>query len=312
MEKIKALIEISDNILILAHKNPDGDAIGSALAFYNALLNKHKKVDIIMENIPKIFDFLPNIDKVKTTSNDEEYDLVIVLDCSNYERIGQDKHYFENASASLNIDHHVKNDSYANYNYISTNSPACSEYLIEIFDYLNIEITKEIAECLITGILTDTGGFQYSNVSEITYNFASRIAKFVDIPKIYKKVLSTKTKPQFKLTNIAMSRLELLNNDKIAFTYLLENDFNQVEALPGDHEGIVEIGRSIEGVSVSIFVREVDNVFRVSLRSNGNVNVNDIATIYGGGGHIESAGFDTTLDFNSLKESLLKEVNKSL
>jgi len=312
MDKIRSLIEGTEKILILSHKSPDGDAIGTSLALYNALLNLNKKVDIIMEEVPKVFEFLPNVDKIKNTSKEECYDLVVVVDCSTHERIGQDKNYFENALLTLNIDHHIRNNSYANYNYISSNSPACSEFLVEIFDSLNIEITKEIAECLMTGILTDTGGFQYSNVTSKTYDFASRISNIIDIPSIYKKVLSTKTKSQFELTKIAMSRIELINNDKIAFTYILENDFTSVNALPGDHEGIVELGRSIESVYVSIFLREIDNMYRVSLRSNGLVNVNDIAVIFGGGGHIESAGFDTTMDFNSLKDKLIKEVSERI
>jgi len=309
MEKIKSLIENSDTILVLTHKSPDGDAVGSALAVYNALLNMYKKVDIILEDIPSIFNFLPNIDKVKDTSKVEEYDLVIVVDCATQERIGQDNNYFENAKYTLNIDHHVSNTNFANYNYVSCNSPACCEYLVEIFDNLGIETTKEIAECLVVGILTDTGGFQYSNVSDKTYNFASRVSKIVDIPDVYKKVLSTKTKAQFELTKIAMSRIELLHNDKIAFTYLMKEDLEKVNAMSGDHEGIVNIAREVDGVDVSIFVRETDDGYKVSLRSNNDFDVNEIAVSFNGGGHVRAAGFDSNLEFNELKDKLIKLIS---
>lgn len=309
MEKIRELIELSDSILILAHKSPDGDAVGSGLALYNALSGMYKKIDIIIEDVPKIFNFLPNSDKIKESSEVEEYDLVIVVDCANYERVGQyENHYFENAKYTLNIDHHISNTKYANYNYVSEKSPACCEYLVEIFDYLGIEINKEIAECLMVGLLTDTGGFQYSNVGEKTYNFASRVSKLIDIPRIYKLVLSTKTKSQFELTKIAMSRIELIKNDKIAFSYLTLEDFKKTNASYGDHEGIVNFGRNIEGVEVSIFVREVEEGHRVSLRGNGNVNVNKIAAMFNGGGHRDSAGFDSNLELDVLKEKLLKVV----
>lgn len=310
MNKIKDLIELSDTILVLCHKNPDGDAIGSGLAVYNALLNMYKKVDIIIENVPRIFNFLSNANRIKNTSKIENYDLVIVLDCSSQERIGQDNNYFENAKYTLNIDHHISNTNYANYNYISSKSPACCEYLIEILDYLNIEITKEIAECLMVGILTDTGGFQYCNVGEKTYNFASRVSKIIDIPSIYKKVLTTKTKAQFELSKIAMSRIELLNNDKIAFTYLTQEDLEKVNAMSGDHEGIVEFGRDVEGVEVSIFLKEIENGYRVSLRSNGSVDVNEIAKIFNGGGHKYSSGFESNLAFKDLKEKLIKSISE--
>ena len=313
MEKIKSLIEGADSIMILAHKGPDGDAVGSSLALYNAFLKMYKKVDIVIEDVPKIFSFLPNADKIKESTETDEYDLVVVVDCATYERVGQyENNYFENAKFTLNIDHHISNTKYANYNYISESSPACCEYLVEIFDNIGIEITKEIAECLMVGILTDTGGFQYTNVGEKTYNFASRVSNLINIPSIYKKVLSTKTKAQFELTKIAMSRIELLNNDKIAFTYLKLSDFEETNASHGDHEGIVNFGRNIEGVEVSIFVREVENGLRVSLRGNGKVNVNKIALVFNGGGHRDSSGFDSSLDFETLKRKLLNVVKDAV
>jgi len=309
MNKIKSLIENADTILVLTHKSPDGDAIGSGLALYNALVSMYKKVDIILEDIPKIFNFLPNIDKVKDTSKIENYDLVITVDCATQDRIGQDNNYFENAKYTINIDHHVSNTNFANYNYISINSPACCEYLVEVFNEIEFEITKDIAECLMVGILTDTGGFQYSNVSDKTFNFASRVSKFVDISDIYKKVLATKTKSQFELTKIAMSRIELLFNDRIAFTYLMKDDFDKVNAISGDHEGIVNIAREVEGVFVSIFVRESDDGYKVSLRSNGEFDVNEIAVSFNGGGHVRAAGFDSNLEFNDLKNKLIKLIS---
>ena len=305
MEKIKFLLESSESILILAHKSPDGDAVGSGLALYNALLNQNKNVDIILEDIPRIFDFLPNIDKIKDSSKVDNYDLVIVVDCATQERIGQDNNYFENAKYTLNIDHHISNTNYANYNYVSLNTPACCQYMVEIFDFLGIEITKEIAECLMVGILTDTGGFQYDNVGEKTFNYSSRFSKLVDIPSIYKKVLATRTKVQFELSKIAISRMEFLNDDRVTFTYLMEEDFNKFNAGSGDYEGIVNIGREIEGVEVSVFVRQKGNSFKVSLRSNTDFSVNDVALLFNGGGHVKSAGFDSDLEFDELKEKLL-------
>lgn len=307
MKKINALLEQSNTILILTHKSPDGDAIGSGLALYNALIKLHKKVEIIIENMPQVFNFLPNYNNIKDNTNIKEYDLVIIVDCANYERIGQyNNNYFANAKYTLNIDHHAGNTKYANYNYISPSSPACCEYLVEILDYLNITITKEIAECLITGILTDTGGFQYTATNEKTYNFASRVSNIVNIPNIYKKVLSTQTKAQFLLTKIAISRIEFFIDNKISFTYITNEDLKKTNATYGDHEGIVNLGRNVAGVEVSIFVRETPDCFRVSLRSNGNVNVNEIASLYGGGGHKEASGFDSKLSLNEIKTSLLE------
>ena len=106
-----------------------------------------------------------------------------------------------------------------------------------------------------------------------------------------------------------MSRIELLEDDKIAFTYLMEKDFKSVFALAGDHEGIVDIGRNIQGILVSVFIRECENKYRVSLRSNGGVDVNEVAYAFGGGGHKQSAGFDSDLEFDILKEKLINIIN---
>lgn len=309
MKKINELIELSDSILILTHKSPDGDAVGSSLALYNAFANMYKKVDIIIEDVPKLFNFMPNFDKIEKESSILEYDLVVVVDCATYDRIGQyNNKYFENAKFTLNIDHHISNTKYANYNYISSSSPACCEYLVDILDNLNIEINEDIAKCLMVGILTDTGGFQYTNVNKKTFNFASRVSSIIDIPLLYKKVLSTQTKPQFELTKIAISRLEFLLDKKVAFTYINNEDFKLTGASYGDHEGIVNIGRNVEGVEVSIFIRETLNGYRVSLRGNGIVDVSILASLYGGGGHKDSAGFDSNLSFEELKKSLLENI----
>lgn len=311
MNKIKSLFETSESILILAHVNPDGDAIGSSLSLYNALLNMHYKPDIVIVDAPETFSFLPNFDKIKNET-DKEYDLVIVVDTATLERVGQEEHYFENAKFTLNIDHHISNTKYANYNYVSGNIPACCQYLYEIYKELDIEITKEVAECLVTGLLTDTGGLQYDNVNTKTFEMALELSKQVDIPCIYKKVLATKTKVQFELEKIAISRLEFHKDNKIVFTYLTEEDIISQNAKSGDYEGIVNIGREIEYVEVSIFIREINNAYKISLRGNGKINVSEIAKNFGGGGHFNAAGFETDIDFKELKDKLIDIISKEL
>lgn len=312
MNKIKSLLENSNSILILAHKNPDGDAIGSSLSLYNALLNLNYKPDIIILDAPEKFNFLPNYNEIKEKTNNENYDLVIVVDTATLERIGAKENYFENAKLTLNIDHHISNTKYANYNYISDNSPACCQYLYEIYKELNIEITDDVAICLATGLLTDTGGFQYNNVNNKTFEMAYELSKKIDIPSIYKKVLATKTKEQFELGKIAISRLEFYHNNKIAFTYLKKEDIITNNAKSGDYEGIVNIGREIEGVEISIFEREIDEGYKVSLRGNGLINVSEIAKKFQGGGHYSAASFETKLSIDEIKEKLIKIISKEL
>ena len=313
MNRIKSMIEMVDSILVLTHINPDGDALGSSLSMYNMLVSKGCNADIMVINAPLTFSFLPNYDKIITTSS-KDYDLVIVVDTATLDRIGQDAHYFENAKYTINIDHHKSNTNYANYNYVLGNSPACCEYLYEIYNKLGIEIDKDIATCLICGILTDTGGFQYSEVNYKTFDIASHLSKIVDIPMIYKKVLGTRTKAQFELSKIASSRLEFYDNDKVCFTYLLQEDLYSCNASNSDHEGIVNIGRDIEGVEASIFLREQDGMYRVSLRGNGNIDLSEVSKLFGGGGHKNAAGITLKkeMSFEELKNKLIDAVINEL
>ena len=165
----------------------------------------------------------------------------------------------------------------------------------------------------ISGIITDTGGFKYSSVTAETFEFtAELLRKGVNVSDIYKKVLETRTKGNFELLRRSINRLELIEDGKIAFTYITKKDEEEVNAEPGDHEGIVENGRSIEGVKVSIFIRQKDeeNAYKVSMRSNGNINVSDICYRFGGGGHPNAAGALIQGTIEEVKEKLIKEVKK--
>lgn len=313
MDKIISLIKQANSILILAHINPDGDALGSSLSLYNALLTKNIKPDIMIQDPPTKFNFLPNFDKIITTSQ-KTYDLVLIVDTASKDRIGQDKDYLISAKHTINIDHHKTNTKYANYNYISDNSPACCQYLYEIYNNIGIEINEDIAKCLMCGILTDTGGFQYADVNHKTFEIAAKLSKITDIPYIYKKALTTKTKTQFQLSNLATSRLEFYHNNKIVLTYLTQEELDKYNAKNGDHEGIVNIGREIEGIEVSIFIREQNDKYRISLRGNGNIDLSEVSHSFGGGGHKNAAGItmNKNIPFDELKTKLIETIKERL
>ena len=193
-------------------------------------------------------------------------------------------------------------------------SPACSQILIIVLEALKIKITKEIGTCLLTGIITDTGGFKYQGVTSETFQFVAWLLQSgINVSEIYKNALQIKTRANFELAKIAMNRMEFLENNKIAFTYITKQDEEVVNAEPGDHEGIVEIGRDIEGVEVSVFLRQrEDKTFKVSLRSNNYVNVSDIAILFGGGGHVKAAGCKISGTPEQIKNSLVSHIKKLL
>ena len=315
LDDIKEEIIKSKKIVILTHESPDGDAIGCSMAVYLALKNIGKEADVVVPEIPKTFNFLPCIDEVKKDSDIERYDLAIALDCSDIKRLNGFSKFFENAKKTIVIDHHSGNTMFGQHNYVDPVAPACAQILFVIFDYLGIEITNEIGTCLITGIITDTGGFKYSNVTSDTFDLAAGLLeKGVNISEIYEKVMQTVTLSRFNLTKIAINRLELLENGKIAFTYITMEDEKSVNAELGDHEGIVEQGRSIEGVLVSVFFRETEHGFKVSLRANNNSNINvaDICMIFGGGGHIRAAGCLMQYPLEVAKDRIIEEIKRNM
>ena len=250
LDNILEEINKAKTIVILTHENPDGDAIGSSLALYNALKSYGKNPDVIIPEYSRTFEFLPGTSEIKKESSIEKYDLAISLDCATIKMLNGFAKYFENAKTKIAIDHHGTNTMYADLNFVNPDAPACAQILIVILNYFHIEITKDIGTCILAGIITDTGGFKYSGVTAETFEFVAWLLnKGVNVSSVYRKVLQTRTKSNF------------------------------------------ELNRDIEGVEVSIFIREVpEKGLKISLRSNEYVNVSDVALLFGGGGHPRAAG----------------------
>ena len=314
LDEILEEIKKANKIVILTHETPDGDAVGSCLGLKLALEKIGKYSDIIMTNYARTFEFLPRVSEIETESDIKNYDLAISLDCANFKRL-DNREYFENAKKTIVIDHHGSNNMYGDINYVNPVAPACSEILLAILSYYEIEVDVEIGTCLLTGIITDTGGFQYPATTADTFEYAAELLrKGVDIADICKRTLQTKTKANFELQKRVMDRMEILENGKVAFSYIDQKDMDEVKAEEGDHEGLVNIGRNIEGVEVSIFIRQKDNenAYKVSLRSGSYVNVSDVCLMFGGGGHPRAAGALIQGTKEQVKEKLLKEIKKYL
>ncbi len=312
LDEILKEIKQAESIVILTHETPDGDAVGSSLAMRLMLNYLGKEADVIIPEYSRMFRFLPKAQEIKIESDIEKYDLAISLDCANFKRLAQNQ-YFENAKKTIVIDHHGSNNMYGDLNYVNPVAPACCEILVGMTKYFDIPISKDIGTCIITGIITDTGGFRYMGITPDTFEYTAELLRIgVDIPDIYKRTMGTKTKAHFELSKRVMDRLELLEDGKVSFSYINTQDELEVNAEPGDHEGLVNIGKDIEGVKVSIFIRQKDeeNAYKVSLRSEDNINVSDICLLFGGGGHPRAAGALIQGTVQEVKEKLMKEIRK--
>ena len=315
LDNILEEIKKAKTIVVLTHETPDGDAIGSSLAMNLALQTMDKEPTTIIKEFPRVYDFLPCANEVKKESEIQNYDLAISVDCADLKRL-VGKEYFENAKKTIVIDHHGSNQMYGDLNYVNPVAPACAEILVGMFEYFGIEIGKEIGSCLLTGIITDTGGFKYQGVTPETFEFtAELLQKGVKVSEIYRRVLETRTRANYELLKRTMERMEILEDGKVTFTYINKKDEEEVGAETGDHEGLVENGRTIEGVEVSIFIRQRnagEDIYKVSMRSNNYVNVSDICFLFGGGGHPRAAGALIQGNVEQVKEKIIAEVKKAL
>ena len=314
LDEILKQIQKVEKIVILTHESPDGDAVGSSLAMKLILEKLEKKADVIIPEYSRLFNFLPSAEEIMIDSEIKNYDLAISVDCATLKRMAK-KEYFENAKSTIVIDHHGSNTMYGDLNYVNPASPACCEVIAGMVKSYEIDITKDIGTCLMTGIITDTGGFRHVGITPETFEFTADLIRLgVDVPDIYKRTLNTKTRTNFELTKKVMDRMEILEDGKVTFTYMNKQDEEEVGAEPGDHEGLVEIGRDIEGVEVSIFIRQKENedAYKVSMRSGNKVNVSDICFLFGGGGHPRAAGALIQGNVEQVKEKLMKEVRKAL
>ena len=197
LDEILKEIKKAEKIVILTHESPDGDAMGSALAMKLMVEELVKKAEVIMPEYPRIFDFLPSIEEIKIDSEIQKYDLAISVDCANFKRLAKNE-YFKNAKRTIVIDHHGSNSMYGDFNYVNPASPACCEILVSIAQYFGIKITKDIGTCIMTGIITDTGGFRYIGVTPDTFEHTAELIRLgVNIPEIYKKAMRNKNKSKF-------------------------------------------------------------------------------------------------------------------
>jgi len=317
LDNILEEIKKAQTIAILTHESPDGDAVSSALSVMHAVSQLGKEADVIIPEYSRDFKFLPGVEKLLQQGKCENYDLAISVDCTDLKRLVGAKEYFETAKTTIQIDHHSVNAMFADFNYVDPVAPSCCQVLIAMFEYYGVEITKEIATCILTGIITDTGGFQWGGVTPETFEFAAElIRKGAKIKEICRIALRKKSKAHCELEKLIYNRMEYFEDGKIALAYLTLEDYNNLNTEMGDDEGLVEMLRDIEGVEVAALLKEKEgaNGFKCSLRSHETINVSDIALLLGGGGHRGAAGCFISGTVEHAKEkivdAIVHELNK--
>ncbi len=293
MIRLKNELANVKTVAISGHIRPDGDCIGSCLGVWNYIQDNYPDIqaDVYLEQIVPKFRFLKGADLVKTDCSEERnYDLFISLDASDRERLGEAVKYLDTAKRSVCVDHHITNPGFADENWIVADASSASELAWEIME--EEKISKHTAEALYMGIAHDTGVFQYSNTSPKTMQIAgSLIAKGINFSQIVDNTFYKKTYIQNQILGRALVESILLLDGRIIVGRVRQKDMEFYGASPADLDGIVSQLRVTDGVEVAIFLYETGNhQYKVSLRSNGPVDVSAVCAYFGGGGHVKAAG----------------------
>ena len=315
MKNFKSQLGGVKTAAIAGHIRPDGDCVGSCLATYNYIKQNYPQIDVTLylEEIPNKFKFLAGADEIVHSFEEEkEYDLFIAQDCGDAARLGSAAALFAKAKKTVCIDHHISNDSFADVNHIFPDASSTSELVFGLIGEENL--TKEIAECIYLGIVHDTGVFQYSCTSSKTMEIAGKLMEQgIDYSKIIDDTFYTKTFEQNQILGKALLSGRRFADDRIIASVVTAEDMETYHVLPKHLDGIVNQLRVTKGVEAAVFLYETqDGAFKVSARSNGRVNVAEIAVKFGGGGHARAAGCSMEGTPEEIISTITEEIKRQL
>ncbi|WP_308639288.1 DHH family phosphoesterase [Paenibacillus silvisoli] len=307
-----------NRFLVVSHVQPDGDAISSTLTVGWLLRQLGKQAVMINEGaVPVRLQFMDASADIVNHSKQpltETFDRIIAIDCADYRRIGSVKEIFAESAQLLNIDHHPTNDAFGTANLIRIDAAATVEILYDLIEFGGIPLDREAATAIYTGLLTDTGGFRYSNTTPRVMHAASRmLEENVAGHWIANHLLEQMTKPQLLLLQRGLSRLTFSDDNRIAWLYIAFADMAETGAVGDDLEGLVNYALNVEGVDVGILFKETENGdVKVSMRSSGKADVAAIAQSFGGGGHVRAAGCRVELAMQEAMASVVQAVREAL
>ena len=315
MLNLNEILQGVNTVAIMGHVRPDGDCIGSCLSLYNYIATYFPEISatVYLQEFMPEFLMLKNADKVVHDCTEEKvYDLCFSLDSADKERHGEFVKYFDSAKKTVGIDHHVSNQGFADEHLIQSDASATAEMMYELIG--KEHLTKEIAECIYLGIAHDTGVFQYSNASPKTFRaVADLLETGIEANRIIDETFYQKSYAQNRILGKTLAESKLYLEGKIVAGVVTMQDMADFGVTPKMLDGIVSQLRYTRGTEVAIFLYELkDGHYKVSLRSNGAVNVSKVAGFFGGGGHVKAAGFELSGDCQSVIENVIAQIEPQL
>jgi len=312
-EQIKGYIESANTIVLASHVFADGDAVGSVGAVYHMLKEMGKQVYMVLPNLPNIFEFLPGIDQRVECVELECYDLLICLDTSNVERLNITPKDVKKANNIVVIDHHMNNTLEADIKYVDIESPANCEIIYDLIKHMNHTISKNIAEYIYMGIMTDTGSFNYQRTTSKTHKIAGEmIDAGTDYVTTCRILNHTYSETKMKLLANLIDNMETYFDGKVRFGIIDADTLTNFNAKEQDAENMTNYLKGIEGTIVAVYFRALeDGTYKVSIRANEPIDAAELSAEFGGGGHKRAAGFSTK-DINETKIKLIKILERLL
>ncbi|WP_339894433.1 bifunctional oligoribonuclease/PAP phosphatase NrnA [uncultured Algibacter sp.] len=328
---IKQLLYTKKKIVIVPHKNPDGDAIGSTLGLFHYLIKGNHNVHVIVPNdYPSFLKWLPGNDTIlkhdiqtkECNTLIKEADVIFTLDFNAFHRTGNMETVLTESSAlKIMIDHHQAPDDYATYMFSDVNMSSTCEMVYHFIDMLGDSnaIDSNIATCLYVGIMTDTGSFRFRSTTSTTHKIVAKlIEKGADNSEIHNNIYDSNNYERLQLLGCALTNLRVIPESRTAYITLSQNELQKYNYKKGDTEGVVNYGLSLDGIVLAaIFIEDKkEGIIKISLRSKGDFSVNELSRAhFEGGGHINAAGGKSHLSLNDTVEkfiSILPSYNKAL
>lgn len=306
---VKRLLQ-NDEIVILTHANPDGDTIGSGFALMHALKSLGKKAAVLnSDGFAEKYSYITDAPCQK----DFEEKFVVSVDVADSKLLGKELEEKYGASVDLSIDHHATNRLFAKETYLEPQSASACEIVFEIICAMNVQINREIANCLFTGVSTDTGCFRYSNVTPRTHTIASKLIECgANHAMINEKMFETKKLCVLELQQRCIEQKELLFGGKVCLFVITKKISEETGCEESDYDAIVALSRQIEGVVVGITLKEKsDGSFKASVRSGEGFDASAFCSAFGGGGHVRASGCSFDCSLEEAKDAIKRELEKT-
>ncbi|OFW70613.1 MAG: ribosome-binding factor A, partial [Actinobacteria bacterium RBG_19FT_COMBO_54_7] len=310
-QEVAQALAKAGRIAASSHVNPDGDSVGSLVALTMALEGIGKSVHSCLpdpESYPPQYDFLPGRDRLLQEARfPDDMEVFVALDCSNFDRLEAVRPYAETVPTLINVDHHEDNQKYGTMNLVDARASSTSELVFKIIKAGGWQITPDIATCLYTGLLTDTGRFQHQNTSPETFSIASELADAgADIFRVAREVYESESLAYTRLLGLALERATLLDESGLIYSFITREDLEETGAVLAETEDMIDHLRAVRGAKIVALLKELkDGRVRVSLRTREDHQVGPIARLMGGGGHALAAGYTSDKDIEGSLEDLL-------